>query len=115
MALPTPKGNISGKLPAPSSNGSANFAPFLKVEHIGKGATLKAVGNVRDSGGKFGAGIVLDVALGKKTYSMTVKFESGNYSRLYEMFGADPKRWKGKSFKVVRAEYLGKEYVQVAS
>jgi hypothetical protein len=101
-------------LPDPSTEG-AEYNPWLTAEALGKTgkATLVITGNMRESSSQFGAGIIIDVKVGNSSYSWTVKFTSGNYSRLVKRFGKNPDSWKGKVNVEVK-EYMGKEYVAVA-
>lgn len=101
------------KLPKPESE-SSEYAPYLKASDIpSKGTTkVKLVGNVRESNSEYGNGVNVDVIIGKKKYSWTIKFTSGNYRRLHERFGDNPAKWTG-TVSVVKAEYLNNKYVQV--
>jgi len=98
-------------LPAPTSK-SMELAPFLKATDIAKDGTTKVMllGDMRKSTSRFGEGIDLACSVGGKRYTLTIKFDSGNYSRLYERFGT--KSWKG-IVSVERKEYMGHEYVAV--
>lgn len=101
-------------LPEPET-ASQEYNPWLTPEHLGKAgkATLKVIGNMRESSSQFGAGVVIDVKIGNATYSWTVKFSSGNYARLVKRFGKNPDAWKG-NITVETKEYMGKEYVAVS-
>jgi len=107
--------NSNGKntviLPPPT-NTSTELAPFLKATDIpNKGITeITLLGDMRKSNSRFGDGIELACTVGGKPYTWTIKFDSGNYSRLYERFGN--KNWKG-AVKVERKEYMDHEYVAV--
>ena len=98
-------------LPPPTSK-SMELAPFLKVTDIAKqGVTqITLLGDMRKSTSRFGEGIEVACTVGDKRYTWTIKFESGNYSRLYERFGT--KNWKGV-VKVERKEYMSREYIAV--
>jgi hypothetical protein len=98
-------------LPPPATK-SMELAPFLKVTDIAtKGITqITLLGDMRKSTSRFGEGIEVACTVGGKRYTWTIKFDSGNYSRLYERFGT--KNWKGVA-KVERKEYMGHEYVAV--
>ena len=101
-------------LPDPQQAGGGDFAPYMKAKDLPKKGTSKLVltGDVRESSGKFGDGIDVGVKLGAKTFSLTVKFESGNYRRLIERYGKNIKKWKNKTMQAVRDSYLGNEYVK---
>jgi len=107
--------NTNGKstvtLPPPT-NKSTELTPFLKATDITtKGITeITLLGDMRKSTSRFGEGIEVACTAGGKSYTWTIKFDSGNYSRLYERFGT--KSWKGV-VKVERKEYMGREYVAV--
>lgn len=97
----------------PDANGeSKDYNPWLTVEALGKASALTIIGNPRKSSSQFGDGVIVDVKVGNAEFSWTVKFSSGNYSRLVKRFGK-PDKWKGKVNVEVR-EYLGNEYVAVA-
>jgi hypothetical protein len=99
-------------LPPPTSK-REELTPFLKPKDIPKKgiAQIAFLGGWRKSNSQFGEGIEVPCTLGNKRYTWTIKFDSGNYSRLYERFGNE--EWKG-IVKVERKEYLGREYVAVA-
>jgi len=101
-------------LPDPKAAGGGDFAPYLKAKDIpAKGKTkIVFTGDVRESSGKFGDGIDCGVKIGAKVFSMTIKFDSGNYRRVIESFGKDVKKWKGKIMLASRDEYLGNAYVK---
>jgi len=101
-------------LPDPKAGGN-ELAPFLKAKDISAKGKTKIVltGDVRESSGKFGDGVDCGVKIGGKLYSFTVKFESGNYRRLIEQCGKNPKSWKGKVLVAERDEYLGNQYVKL--
>jgi hypothetical protein len=96
----------------PPANKHAELTPFLKATDITKkGITeITLLGDMRKSKSRFGEGIELACTVGGKLYTWTIKFESGNYSRLYERFGEED--WKG-IVNVERKEYKGREYVAV--
>jgi len=48
------------------------------------------------------------------TYSLTVKYSSGNYSKLHKKFGDLENNWKGP-VKVEVKEYLGNKHIGVVS
>lgn len=116
MKLPAAQGGRSGKTltKLPDAQNSGGGGSYLKAADIAaRGTTaLAVIGNVRESTGQYGAGIDVDVKIGKKQFTFTVKFASGNYPRLLARFGNNPAKWKGK-VKVCRAQHLGKDYVQV--
>lgn len=64
----------------------------------------------RQSKSRFGDGIEVACTVGGKRYTWTIKFDSGNYTRLYERFGT--KNWKSV-VNVERKEYMGREYIAV--
>jgi hypothetical protein len=105
------KSRNSVVLPRPTSK-SKELAPFLKVTDIPKKAItqMTLLGDMRKSKSRFGEGIEVACTMGGKRYTWTIRFDSGNYSRLYERFGT--KNWKGV-VKVERKEYMGREYVAV--
>ena len=98
-------------LPPPSRK-STELAPFLKVTDIPKNGTtqITLLGDMRKSMSRFGEGVEIACTVGGKRYTWTIKFDTGNYSRLYERFGT--KNWKGV-VNVERKEYMGREYVAV--
>lgn len=104
------------KLPKPQASSEGNFFPYLKASDLSKSgkSVLSILGNARESSSEFGDGIDIEVKLGAKSYTWTVKFASGNYRRLYESYGDNPDRWKGKKVKVERGEFRGNEYVKIA-
>ena len=107
------KGGHKMNLPTPTVGTGSNS--YLKATDIPNGnhkTKLTVLGNIRESNSNFGEGIEVDVKLGSKTFTFTVKFASGNYTRLLQRFGKDSSQWKG-TIAVVRGEYLGKEYVKV--
>jgi hypothetical protein len=116
MKLPAAQGGRTGKAitKLPDAQQSGGGGSYLKAADIAaRGTTaITITGNVRESTGQYGAGIDIDVKIGKKQYTFTVKFASGNYPRLLARFGNNPAKWKGK-VKVCRAQHLGKDYVQV--
>lgn len=95
-------------LPAPAGG---SFNPFLKPEVLGKKetGTLQILG-VRDAPPDSFSEIVIEVSFARKNYDWGMKFSSGNYRRLFEKFGANPKKWKG-AITVGVKEYAGKKYV----
>jgi hypothetical protein len=96
----------------PPANTRGELAPFLKAKDLPKKgfAQITLLGGWRKSNSQFGEGIEVPCTLGGKRYTWTIKFDSGNYSRLYERFGNE--EWKGV-VKVERKEYLGREYVAI--
>jgi hypothetical protein len=116
MKLPAAQGGRTGKAitKLPDAQQSGGGGSYLKAADIAaRGTTaITITGNVRESTGQYGAGIDVDVKIGKKQYTFTLKFASGNYPRLLARFGNNPAKWKGK-VKVCRAQHLGKDYVQV--
>jgi hypothetical protein len=115
--LPDNRGTILTKedcmnLPDPTTAGGGELPPFLKPKDINKkGQTeVTLTGDMRESNSQFGEGIEVGAQIGNKTFSWTIKFESGNYRRLFERFGR--KKWKGV-VTVERKQYLGNDYVAV--
>lgn len=84
---------------------------FIKAKDIGKRATLKIVGNARPGSGF--SDYFIDVKLGRKEFVFGLKKSSGNFRRLYDRFGSNPKKWVGKSISVIPAENMGKTYIQI--
>jgi hypothetical protein len=101
-------------LPPPTTSAEGQLTPFLKAQDIAEKSIseLTLLGTARKSNSRFGKGIDVACKLGNKDYTWTVKFESGNYRRLFDRFSSDVKKWKG-IVKVERKEYLGNEYVAV--
>jgi hypothetical protein len=101
-------------LPPPTTSAKEQLTPFLKAQDIAeKGITeLTLLGAGRQSTSRFGKGIDVACKLANKEYTWTVKFQTGNYRRLYDRFGSDVTKWKG-IVNVERKEYLGREYVAV--
>lgn len=97
-----------------TSNGSTDYNPWLTPEVFGKSGrgTVNLLGTMRAGNSQFGEGIILDVKANGSMFSWTVKYASGNYSRLHKKFGASEKKWKGP-VKVEVKEYMGKDYVAV--
>jgi hypothetical protein len=100
--------------PEPERGESADFHPWLTVEHLGRKGegTIKLLGNVRKSESTFGEGIVIDASLNGDTFSWTVKYSSGNYARLRKRFGDRFNKWRGP-VKVKVKQYMNKDYVAV--
>lgn len=96
------------------SEGSTDYHPWLTPEALGKSGkgTVNLLGTMRASNSEFGEGIVLDVRGNGSVYSWTVKYDTPNYSKLYERFGVSEKNWKG-AVKVEVKEHKGKEYIAV--
>ena len=82
-----------------NDNGSTDYHPWLTPEVFGKSGkgTVNLSGTMRASNSQFGEGIILDVKVNGSMYSLTVKYSSGNYSRLHKRFGGSEKKWKGPS------------------
>jgi hypothetical protein len=108
--MKSPKDTIV--LPPPTASIKDQLAPFLKPKDIAENGITEVtlLGDMRKSKSRFGEGIELACTVGGKLYTWTIKFDSGNYSRLYERFGT--KTWKGV-VKVERKEYMGHDYVAV--
>jgi len=97
-----------------NGNGSTDYNPWLTPEMFGKSGkgTINLLGTMRASNSQFGEGIILDVKANGSMYSWTVKYSSGNYSRLHKRFGDSEKKWKGP-VKVEVKEYLANKYIAV--
>ena len=97
-----------------NGKGSTDFSPWLTPEVFGKSrkGTVNLTGTMRAGNLQFGEGIILDVKVNGSMFSWTVKYSSGNYSRLHKRFGDSEEKWKGP-VKVEVKEYMGKEYVAV--
>ena len=95
-------------------NGSTDYNPWLTPEVFGKSGkgTVNLLGTMRASNSQFGEGIILDVKVNGSTFSWTVKYSSGNYSRLHKRFGDSEKEWKGPVNVEVK-EYMGKKYIAI--
>lgn len=86
-----------GKLPEPTGGG--DFDPFLKAEHIGKlgaKAKIKILGGPEETPDSEFSDMQLPVSYKGSRYSLGLKVSGGNYSRLFRMFGDNPKKWKGQ-------------------
>lgn len=108
--LPDPEsgGVPVGSMPEPEGIG----APFLKPEQIGKSAVIRILGNLRTSSSEF-SDYHIDVEFHKKTYTLGLKLKSGNYNQLFQAFGKNPKKWRGKNVRVAPAVHMKKKYVQI--
>jgi hypothetical protein len=97
-----------------NSNGSTAYNPWLTPEVFSKSGKgmVNLLGTMRASNSQFGEGIVLDVKVNGSMFSWTVKYSSGNYSRLHKRFGDSEKKWNGP-VKVEVKEYMGKAYIAV--
>ena len=100
--------------PVNGNRGTTDYHPWLTPKVLGKSGkgTVILLGTMRASNSQFGEGIVLDLKLNGSKYSWTVKYSSGNYSKLHKRFGDSEEKWKGP-VRVEVKEYLGKEYVAV--
>src|SRR5262245_57881558 len=98
------------------ATGSTDFHPWLTPEAFGKSGkgTVTLLGAMRPSNSQFGDGIILDVKVNGSMFSWTVKYSSGNYSKLHKKFGESESNWKGP-VKVEVKEYLEKQYIAVVS
>lgn len=99
-------------LPLPTAGGGDELPPFLKARDISDKEITKItlLGGMRKSNSQFGEGIDLDCKIGSKKYSWTIKYDSGNYRRLFKRFGQN--KWKG-IVQVERKKHMGREYVAV--
>jgi hypothetical protein len=97
-----------------NGNGRSEYYPWLTPEVFGKSGkgTVNLLGTMRPSNSQFGEGIVLDVKAKGSMFSWTVKYKSGNYSRLHKRFGDSDKKWKGP-VKVEVKELKGHKYIAV--
>ena len=97
-----------------NNNGGTDYHPWLTPDVFGKSGkgTVNLLGTMRASNSQFGEGIILDVKANGSMYSWTVKYSSGNYSRLHKRFGDSEKKWKGP-VKVEVKDYMGKKYVAI--
>lgn len=113
--LPVPQGassfNHKGSLPSPEGG---TFNPFLQPKHLGKSkkGTIKLTGVVRDAPKDSFSDIFVECTYNGKTYDLGVRFSSGNYRRLFDEFGANPKKWKGTMHVGVK-NYMKKDYVAI--
>ena len=115
MALPNPKQSSHGsgsRLPTPEAGG--DFDPFLNAGVIGKvGAkatiTICGLPEVRET--EF-SDLQIPVKFKNKKYSWGMKFSSGNYSRMFQRFGDNVKKWKG-AVKVEVKHFKKNDYVAV--
>ena len=97
-----------------NGGGGTDYSPWLTAEVFrksGKG-TVHLLGTMRAGNSQFGEGIILDVKANGSIYSWTVKYASGNYSRLHKRFGDSEKKWKG-AVNVEVKKHMGKKYVAV--
>jgi len=101
-------------LPPPTASSKDQLPPFLKAKDIAENGLTKItlLGAAQESNSQFGNGIDVACKSGNKAYTWTIKYESGNYSRLFNRFGSDVENWKGV-VKVERKEYMGNQYVAV--
>jgi hypothetical protein len=109
-------GNTSLIRKPANENGSTDYNPWLTPEVFGKSGkgTVTLVGTMRAGNSQFGESIILDVKVNGSMFSWTVKYSSGNYSRLHKKFGDTEGNWKGP-VKVEVKEYLGNKYIAVVS
>jgi hypothetical protein len=104
----------TGLIRKPENDSSTDFSPWLTPEVFGKSGkgTVNLLGTMRPGTSQFGESIILDVKVNGSAYSWTVKYSSGNYSRLHKKFGDSEKEWKGP-VRVEVKEYMGKKYIAV--
>lgn len=103
------------RIPKPKAAAATDqFAPFLKVSHLGKAkkGTIVLLGQARHQDGAFGPQIIVRVKHLGKEYDLAFSVDSGNHRRLFDRFGANPKKWKG-SVKVGAKEFNKNPYVAV--
>jgi hypothetical protein len=103
-----------GLIRKPENGNGSEYNPWLTPEVLGKSGkgTVNLLGEMRASNSQFGDGIILDVKVSGSNFSWTVKYSSGNYSRLHKRFGDSEKKWKGP-VEVEVKDYLGKQYIAV--
>src|SRR5579885_214114 len=117
MLLPAPSGKrsrSSGSLPEPGGD-FGDYAPFLNAATIGKVGTrakikITAEPDARET--EF-SDVQLPVMFKGKEYSFGLKSDKPNYSRLFDRFGKNPKKWVGKTFEVEIKRHMKKDYVAV--
>jgi len=90
-----------------------DFNDFLKPKHLGKSGkgTAKIIG-VRDAPPNSFSDVIVETHMGKSTFDWGMRFSNGNYRRLFERFGPNPKKWKG-TVKVGVKEHMGTKYVAI--
>ena len=101
-------------IPPPTTSIKDRLAPFLKAKDIAEKGVTKITlhGATREYNSQFGKGIDVACNIGTQQFSWTIKYGSGNHSRLFSRFGEDAENWKGV-VTVERKEYKGREYVAV--
>jgi hypothetical protein len=100
-------------VPAPDQTGG-DFDPFFKADIIGKlgsTGTITVLGGPEEVESEFSDAQIPIKFKGKK-YSMGLKWNSGNHTRLFRKFGSNPKKWKG-SVKVEVKHFKKNDYVAV--
>ena len=114
---PTTKPTKKSTIPAPSKDaGSDEFNPFLKVDHIGKlgdSETLHLTGHSRLATGDFGDQIVVEVKIGAALYDWGITLDSVNHRILFERFGKDADKWRGKVIVFVKMSRQNRPYLAV--
>lgn len=85
--------------------------PFLKASQLRKKLTSVKILDVRDGNSDFGPGWNLDLKIGKKTFTLTIKENSGNHRRLWSRFKS---RWVGKTVNLTVKQYMKQDYVAIA-
>jgi len=113
-SMPTPEAAATkprtSSLPDPEGG---SFNPFLKPEHLGKSQTGKIqILGVRDAPPDSFSDIVVEVTLRGKKYDLGLRFSSGNYRRLHDRFGSNPRKWRGQADVCVK-EFRNKNYVAI--
>jgi hypothetical protein len=111
------RGTRMSNIPTPShddGSGGRDLPDFLKASHIGKvGATVKAtlIGDeARVIDGNFGRQLIVNLKIGKTVFGWSVKLDTPNHRLLYDRFGANPKRWKGKTLTLTVNPPIQKGY-----
>jgi hypothetical protein len=102
----------TGGLPEPESGG--DFAPFLKagdIGKIGKTAIITVLGPPVETESEF-SDAVMPVKFKGSEYALGIKWNGGNYSRLFKRFGRNERKWKGQ-VKVEVKHFKKNDYVAV--
>ena len=107
----------TGKIPTPSKDaGSDEYNPFLKSETVGKvgdSAVLTLTGHARLATGDFGDQIVVEAKLGPTVYDWGITLDSVNHRMLFDRFGKDANKWRGKVAVFVKMSRQNRPYIAV--
>ena len=108
----------SSGIPTPNKNTSSDdFNAFLKADDIGakigSTATLTLTGETRMADGNFGEQIICEVKLGRSVYDWGITIDSVNHRLLFDRFGKDPRKWRGRVDVVVKMSRQNRPYVAV--